>query len=442
MEKAQRKKESILNRREFLGAAAAAALTACRTTASQQSTRRPPNIVLIMADDMGYECLGCYGSASYETPRLDELAATGVRFTQAHSQPLCTPSRVKIMTGRGNWRNYDAFGYLPKGEITFAHMLKDAGYATCVAGKWQLHGRHDQWVGKGARPEDAGFDEYCLWQIKERGERYADPLIKRAGEPLKTYEGAYGPDMFRDYINNFMEQHRDEPFFVYFPMCLTHNPFVPTPDSPEWETDRGKEHARFFADMVAYTDKLVGQIADKLEELGLREDTLFIFTGDNGTHQKIKSRMQDGRTVRGGKGLSTDAGTHVPLVVNWPGKTPRGAVCNDLIGFDDFMPTFADATGAQVPRDRPIDGVSFLPQILGRPGDPRDWLTCHYDPQWGGREPATFAFDHHWKLYRDGRFYNIANDILEERPIPEGEGGPGAEAARQKLQRALATIKK
>ncbi len=432
----------MLNRREFLGAAAAATLAACRTSPPAQKAERPPNIVLIMADDLGYECLGCYGSASYKTPRLDELAATGVRFTEAHSQPLCTPSRVKIMTGRGNWRNYQAFGYLPKDEITFAHMLKEAGYATCAAGKWQLHGRHDQWVGKGALPEEAGFDHYCLWQIAERGERYADPLIKRDGEPLKTFEGAYGPDIFRDYITEFMERHRAEPFFVYFPMCLTHNPFVPTPDSPEWDTNRKEERTRFFADMVAYTDKLVGQIADRLEELGLREDTLLIFTGDNGTNQKVTSRMTDGRTVRGGKGLTIDTGTHVPLIANWPGRTPRGAVCGDLIGFDDFMPTLAEAAGAQLPQDRPIDGVSFLPQIQGRPGTPRQWLTCYYDPQWGGREKAVFARDHHWKLYRDGRFYNVANDRDEKHPIPPGEGGPGAQAARQKLRRALATVEK
>ena len=394
-----------------------------------------PNIVLIMADDLGIECLGCYGSASYETPVLDTLAATGIRFDHCHSQPLCTPSRVKIMTGQYNFRNYTAFGVLDQGEYTFAHLLKARGYATCVAGKWQLYGRQEGWVGKGALPRQAGFDEYCLWQIDQLGERYANPTVDRNGV-LETLEGAYGPDVYCDAIVDFMRRNRDNPFFVYFPMCLPHNPFEPTPDSPEWETERGKDHDRFFADMVTYIDKLVGRIADTLGELGLRGNTLLVFTSDNGTNRRITSRMRDGRVIQGAKGRTVDAGTHVPFVANWPGVIPEGRVCNDLIDFADVFPTLADVSGAQPPDGLIVDGRSFLPQLRGMKGNPHEALLCYYDPQWGRWERACFARDREWKLYDDGRLYNVIADPDEQQPYAEDAPGP-AEDARTRLKKTL-----
>ena len=150
-----------------------------------------PNIILIMADDMGYECLSCYGSTSYQTPVLDKLASEGIQFNQCISQPLCTPSRVKIMTGLYNYKNYDYFGHLSNDSYTFGNLLKDAGYATCIVGKWQLNGlayKEDlpYWDDKN-RPVDFGFDEYALWQLTQRrgkGERFADPLIEQMGKYL------------------------------------------------------------------------------------------------------------------------------------------------------------------------------------------------------------------------------------------------------------------
>lgn len=427
-----------MNRRDFLMrslcAASAAAGCVAFSRGARAATKRP-NIVLIMADDLGYECLGCYGSASYQTPVLDSLAATGVRFENCHSQPLCTPSRVKIMTGKYNFRNYKAFGVLDPSDYTFAHLLKQAGYATCVAGKWQLFGRQEGWEGKGATPEQAGFDEYCLWQVKELGERYANPTVLRNGV-LEILDGAYGPDVYCDSIVNFMKQQRERPFFVYFPMCLVHNPFEPTPDSPEWNTERGKDRNTYFADMVAYMDKLVGRIVDTLEELGLRDNTLVIFTGDNGTNRRIASKMRDGRVVEGAKGRTVDTGTHVPLIANWPGTVPEGRVCGDLIGFEDFFPTFADVSGASPPGDLVVDGRSFLPQLRGEEGEPHDALLCYYDPQWGKWERACFARDIEWKLYDDGRLYNVRQDPLEQHPMTE-DNEDEVLKVRRKLERIL-----
>jgi arylsulfatase A len=396
-----------------------------------------PNIVLIMADDFGYECLGCNGSVSYRTPVLDGLAATGVRFTHCFSQPLCTPSRVQIMTGKHNFRNYRAFGWLDPRETTFGQLLKRAGYRTCIAGKWQLNGLTYQLPGydDNGRPRHFGFDEYCLWQLtqpKSQGERYADPLVEFRGEEPVVREGEYGPDVFLEFVTEFIEQNQTEPFFVYYPMVLTHDPFVPTPDSPAWRGNRNKKGKQFFADMVAYTDQCVGRIVAKLDELGLRENTLILFTGDNGSPRQITSETASG-TIAGGKGLTLDSGCHVPLVANWKGVARGGVVCNDLIEFTDFLPTLLDAARTKPPADLILDGRSFLPQLRGEPGQPRDWVFCHYDPVWGTFEPDRFARDHRHKLYRDGRLFDVQSDPRETAPLPD-DAEP---AVRQKLQSAL-----
>ena len=413
-----------MNRREFLlqsslGLWAAGALS--RDARAAEPPAKQPNIVLIMADDMGYEALGCYGSASYQTPVLDTLAAEGIRFDRCHAQPLCTPSRVRLMTGRSNFRNYVEFGVLDPKEKTFAHTLRDAGYATLVAGKWQLLKHREGQAPKGSRPEQAGFDDYCLWQLDKREERYADPLVQLKGEPPTPRPGEYGPDIFCDYIEAFITQHQTGPFLVYFPMCLTHAPYQPTPDSAEWkEGDRHQKDDKFFAHMVAYTDKCVGRIVKKLEALGLRENTLILFIGDNGTGRGISSKMTDGRIVEGGKGYTTDAGTHVPFIANWPGHIPPRQVCDDLITFDDFLPTLADLTRAPLPKDTVLDGRSFAPQLCGEKGEPREWAFCFYDArQENGKWPKSrFAHTKEWKLYDDGRFYHLAADLQEKEPIP------------------------
>ena len=404
---------------------------------------KKPNVILIMADDLGYEALGTYGAADYKTPELDRLAATGMKFNHCYSQPLCTPSRVQIMTGQYNFRNYTAFGILPKTEITFGHLLQDAGYATAIAGKWQLWGSNTKIPedkGTGFMPDGAGFDEYCLWQVKKvkkLGERYADPFIDVNGDGGSTYENGYGPDVFTDFILDFIEAKKEEPFFVYYPMALTHDPFVPTPDSDGWEWDRYKKNTKHFGDMVEYMDKVVGQIVAKLEELGLRDDTLVIFTGDNGTKNTITSRMRDGRMIRGDKGQPTDGGTRVPLIANWPGVIDAGQVNDNLIDFSDFLPTLVELTGATPPEDRVLDGRSFLHQLKGDAGDAREWVFCHYDPKWGGRESARFARTQRWKLYGDGRFFDIENDVLEEKPLELSGVADEVKGTRRMLQGVL-----
>lgn len=450
-----------MNRRDFIKTvscgAAALAMPGCNSVSglpagspqsygllTEDALRRnkQPNIILIMADDIGYECFGCYGGKSYKTPVLDELARGGMRFEHCYSQPLCTPSRVKIMTGQYNFRNYINFGVLDPKQKTFGHLLQGCGYATCVVGKWQLYGSVGQAPevrGTGSLPGQAGFDEHCLWQVKDSGSRYKDPVIVQNGRNLEGLEGKYGPDVFTDYALDFITRHKAEPFFLYFPMAMVHSPFVPTPDSKDWEKPKHRNDTKYFADMVTYMDKIVGRIVDKLDELGLRENTLVLFTGDNGTHKSIKSEMSGGVVIQGDKGNTTDAGTRVPLIASWPGVVPAGKVCGDLVDFSDFVPTFAEMTGASLLENMIIDGRSFLPQLRGKKGKPRRWIFCHYDPKWLGRKEATrFIRDKRWKLYANGELYDVSADTLEQNPNPSG---PDADAARKRLQAALDSIK-
>jgi arylsulfatase A len=410
-----------------------------------RGNNQKPNIILIMADDMGYECLSSYGSASYSTPNLDNLAKNGVRFIHGYSQPLCTPSRVKIMTGKHNFRNYSAFGYLDPKEKTFGNVLKDAGYSTCIAGKWQLNGisggKLPGWDDL-SRPNHFGFDEYCLWQVskeKKFGERYADPLVVQNGHELPRNKNQYGPDIMANFILDFIDRKKEQPFFIYYPMNLVHDPFVPTPDSREWgeASLHYQEDSRYFKDMVEYTDKIVGKILYKLEEEGLAENTLVIFTGDNGTNRGIVSKMKDGRLIKGDKGNMTDGGTRVPLIASWKGKSPKGVVNKDLVDFSDFLPTLAEAASAQIPKDQIVDGQSFLPQVLGKPVKAKEYIYMYYKPKWGKFNNSIFVRNQRYKLYDNGRFYDVENDVLEQNPLKVNAIKGEALAARKMFQKVL-----
>lgn len=377
-------------------------------------TESRPNIVLIMADDLGYECIEANGGESYKTPNLNKLAAEGVRFEHCYSQPICTPSRVKLMTGVSNARNYAQFGLLEKTQSTFANLLRDAGYATCITGKWQL--------GKDIKlPSHFGFDQHCLWHMLRRTSRYPNPGFEVNGE-RKDFKQGYGPDVTTEFACNFIERNKKRPFLLYYPMMLTHCPFEPTPDSSDWDADSPgsktyKGEPKYFGDMVTYMDKVVGRIVKQLEDSGVRDNTLLVFTGDNGTDSPIVSKM-NGQKVIGQKGKTTDGGTRVPLIVQWPGKHKIGSVRQDLVDFSDFLPTLCDAAGVQIPSDRRQDGRSFLPQVKGEAGNPREWIYIWYSRN-GGRKGKEFTRNQRYKLYRTGEFFDISNDVMETSPLSE-----------------------
>jgi len=396
------------------------ALASCNIINAQNPK---PNIILIMADDLGYETIGANGGRSYQTPEIDRMASNGMRFEHCYAQPLCTPSRVQIMTGIYNVRNYVRFGLLDKSQTTFGHLFRDAGYATCIIGKWQL--------GKDpSSPQHAGFDKHCLWQVREgrmdslrRDTRYSMPVLEVDGI-LKTFsETDYGPEIVSEYGLDFIEENHQEgkPFLLYYPMILTHCPFSATPDSPEWTKDDTtamtyKGQAHYFEDMVFEMDRIVGKINRKLEELGIQNNTLVIFTGDNGTDKPIVSEL-NGREVAGAKGSSIDAGTRVPLIVKWPNVIEAKSVNTNLIDFSDFLPTICEAADIEVSDTLDIDGRSFLPQLRGEKGDAREWIYNWYSRQGEVSEARVFARNQRFKLYESGEFYEIPKDYEELNPL-------------------------
>ena len=222
-------------------------------------------------------------------------------------------------------------------------------------------------------------------------------------------------------------------------MILPHWPFEPTPDNADWNPKakgvlKGQGRKKYFADMVAYTDKMVGRLVAKLEELGLRENTLVLFTGDNGTAVGVESIL-NGKVVIGAKGRPIDAGNHVPFIANWPGTIPAGKANRDLVDFSDFLPTICNTIGAGVPANLKIDGRSFLPQLHGKKGNPREWTYCWYSRN-GGMKGDEYARTQRYKLHRDGRFIDVANDPLEIKPLDTGK----LEAAQRKTLAMLQSV--
>ncbi len=415
-------------------------------SASFLNAQVKPNVIVIMADDIGFECYSHKGSEFYKTPNIDRLAATGAEFVQAYSQPICTPSRVKIMTGRYNFRNYVQFGELDLAQPTFATMVKASGYATAIAGKWQLS------AGDLDGPRKVGFDEYCLWHFsagvggqdalpepfKNKGSRYKSPTLFKNGKRVPDTQDKYGPDLVSDFICDFIERKKGEPFVVYYPMILTHNPFEPTPDSVDWiKKDPTRKPIEHFREMVNYMDKMIGKIVNKLDETGLRDNTLIIVTGDNGTNRSLTSPFPSRGVIQGGKGTMQDAGNRVAFVANWSGTIKPGTIVDSPVGFTDVLPTIAEVTGSVAPQG--IDGQSFLPLAMGDTSRARGWLFQSYSKDGPGTAPyRCFVRDANWKLYADGSLFNVPNDWLEKSPVT----GPEGEAQRSRLQPILDDILK
>lgn len=383
-----------------------------------------PNIVFIMADDLGEEAIGAYGGESFDTPNIDALAETGTRFTHAYSTPVCSPSRTTILTGRYLFRYPHEWGHLPSDEVTFGNVMRDAGYATAAAGKWQMGLLKEDPL----QPRKEGFNRYSFWAWHE-GPRYYDPLIWEDARLVDdAIDHRYGPDVYADFLIDHIERNQGERqrFFAYFPLTLPH---LAKTDGPYEEPPGPDGDHQTYAELVDQMDRIVGRVVRAVERMGLRERTLILFTGDNGTPEHVSVTV-DGREVHGGKGQMTNAGTHVPLIASWPGHVPSNRVSDALIDFTDFLPTFADLAGTPLPQDRTIDGVSFVPQLLGSDESHRPWVYT----EWEGER---WARNQGWKLYGNGDLYHVAEDVREQHPLSRGEGDDRAASARKLLQKAF-----
>jgi len=389
------------------------------TTPARAADPKKPNIIFILADDQGMDGVNCYGAERYKerTPNVDALAQGGIRFTQCYANPLCGPSRCTLMTGRyvfrtGATTNNKAGEPSPTKEVCIAKVLKQAGYATAQAGKWRQ---------MGATPADWGFDEY-LTDPTASGWYWQDSYLKN-GQRMQAEKGAYEPDIMHAFALDFIRRHKEGPFFLYYASHLVHRPIQRTPDS--------KPGANLYEEDTGYLDKQVGEIVAEIDKLGLRENTLIVYSGDNGT--KGEATPIGGRIVHGEKGTLFEGGSRVPLIVNWKGVTPAGKVNDDLVDFSDFFPTFAAIGGAALPAGVTIDGRSFAPQVHGEKGTPRDWVFVQLGSGWYAREQG-------YKLTESGALFDMSDAPFVEKPVPIEGQTDAAIAARQRLQAVLTKL--
>ncbi len=363
-------------------------LTLALRTSPLTADDRPPNIVLIMADDLGYGEVGCYGQTMIPTPNIDRLAAQGMRFTDAYAgSSVCAPSRSTLMTGQHTGHtpiraNGGGQAIRPE-DVTVAEVLKQAGYTTGGFGKWGLGVE-----GSTGHPNRQGFDMYFgfLHQVHahfhypywvwKNGERY--PLPRNEGHQRNQY----APDEIQAQALDFIRQNQDRPFFCYIPTTLVHVELVVPEDSMrpfrgKWPEEPlpdprpgyigAEEPLATFAGMVSRLDRQVGEVLDLLDSLGIADETLVIFTSDNGPQNGAWKRMSDhfdgNGPLRGYKGQFYEGGIRVPLIARWPGRIAPGSETDHPVAFWDILPTLAEVAGAEPPDG--IDGLSFLPTLRG-----------------------------------------------------------------------------
>ena len=387
-----------------------------------QAAPAKPNIIFILADDLGIDGVSCYGADKHKTPNIDKLAASGTRFETCYAAPLCGPSRCLLLTGRyafrtggitnGSWRNGGP-GALSKDEWSIARVLKQAGYVTGESGKWRQVGE---------TPHDWGFDEYCT--DPTAGGWYWKDTYEKNGEQIHAGKDAYNPDIIQKFSLDFIARHKDQPFFLYYPMHLVHGPILRTPDT--------KEGSALYEDNLSYMDKQVGAIVAEVEKLGLREKTLIVFSGDNGTALSYPSTI-GGRMINGKKASMLEGGSRVPYIASWPGVTPAGKVSQDIVSFADLLPTFAALGGAKLPEGVKIDGLSHAPQMRGEKGAPRAWAYVQLGAKWFVREPG-------WKMNESGELFDMSDAPFTEKPVAAPADTEASQAARARLTAVLAGL--
>ena len=435
-----------------------AGCSSAKTDKKEASSDQKPNIIYILADDLGYGDLSCYGQKNFQTPNLDRLAQEGMMFTQHYSgSTVCAPSRSSLMTGlttghtfiRGN-KEWKPEGQYPLSaeSYTIAEMLKEAGYVTGAFGKWGLG-----YPGSEGDPNMQGFDVFYGYNCQRIGHNYypyhmwsnQEKVILEGNAGRKTE--TYGPDDIHVQAMNFMETNKDKPFFMYYPSIIPHaelfapeeymekyrGKFEPEKsykgidDGPNYKVggygSQPESHAAFAA-MINYLDDEVGIILAKLKELNIADHTLIIFTSDNGPHMEggaDPEYFDSNGALRGFKRDLYEGGIRVPMIAWWPGKIKAGTTSNHISAFWDVMPTLAEIIGVSAPEN--IDGISFLPTLLGQEGQQKqhDYLYWEFHERKGRqavRKGDWKAVRYNAKIGdRPTELYNLAEDIGEENNL-------------------------
>jgi len=391
-----------------------------QTQKVKESLNKKPNIIFILADDLGIGEVGCYGSDNNKTPNIDQLAKNGMKFNHAYTAPLCGPSRALILTGRYAFRtgavNQDNVAKIkPSEETLIPSVLKTEGYKSAMIGKWSQFG---------LTPADFGFDDYITF--KGSGGYWAKNKkdYQVNGETKTLGKQEYMPDLMHNQLVKFIKQNNNHPFYVHYAMSHVHNLIQETPDSKPDSKD-------FYAENVAYMDKLVGKLIKTLEELNQRENTLIVFMGDNGTaSEQYQKATIGGKLLSGKKGSMLEGGSLVPMIANWPGVISTNKVTDDLIDASDILPTLADIAGAKLPTNKVLDGRSFVPQLKGQKGNQREWIFMELGSQW-------YVRDQKFKLNREGELFDMSKAPFEENLVVSVSQNKEANDAKLRLAAAL-----
>jgi arylsulfatase A-like enzyme len=421
----------------------------------------PPNIVFILADDLGYTDLSCQGSAYYETPNIDRLAAGGMRFARYYTSPNCAPSRAALMTGQYAPRGVYTVGSAERGEAadraltvpknvqelpldrrTVGDVLQQAGYATALFGKWHLGNEGDH------HPAKRGFGEAFVLA----GGKYFDFEMM---PPVESPKGAYLTDYLTDRAVDFIDRSKSAPFFLYLPHFAVHKPIEPKPAyAAAWKekAPQGTHWNADFAAMIQSLDESVGRVLDALDRAGVADNTLVIFTSDNGgvggygrtEPPSDKRGITDNAPLRGGKGTLYEGGVRVPFIARWPGVVAPGSTCDAPIAHIDLLPTLAAAAGSALP-EQPLDGIDIGPLLRQQAAPARGPLYLHFpvylesyvhDKGWR-TTPASYLIDGDWKLleFAEGKraeLYHLGEDPGEHHDLAAKQPEK-VEAMRQQL---------
>ncbi len=422
-----------MNRRHFLAALASATAAASSARAAEQ----PPNIIFIMADDLGYGDLGCFGQTTLRTPNIDRLAAGGMKCTSVYAgATVCAPSRCSLMTGRHQGHatvrgNKNPEVPLRPGDVTVAETLKQAGYATALYGKWGVGGP----VTLG-RPNAQGFDDFygylSQWHAHMHfpSHLWENESERFISENFSGRRAIFAHEQFTARALDFLDAHHDQPFFLYLPYAVPHTnnelgrftgDGMEVPDYLSYADRDWPNPEKGFAAMVEYLDRDVGRLVEKLQELKIDENTIIFFTSDNGPHQEGGHRVDffdSNGPLRGFKRDLYEGGVRVPTIVRWPGKIQAGAVSDEPWAFWDVLATCADLAGVEPPE---TDGISYLPTLLGREQTERHEYFYWEFHERGFKQAVRIG---KWKGVRlapsqPTEIYDLDADIGEQRDVAD-----------------------